>query len=190
MSKTDMLRNLTENKPGQPLNALSEAMETIGSIHEQKVKDAEELAQLLEPLLSVMLKITSDTAQSLEALTQSSRYIKQQQQETCKTWEYLISKMGIQAGAIQTAQKETTGAAKEIHAGLQESTRQIRSIAKLTTRSQWIYPLATAVLVSLLWTGFVHWRMPDYDTIIQYQSAIYELIKEQGKNPGQAAGRK
>lgn len=190
MSKTDMLRSLSENNPGQPLNAPSEVMETIGSIHEKKVKDAEELAQLLEPLLSVMLKITADTAQSLEALSQSSKYIKQQQQETCKTWEYLISKMGIQAGAIQSAQKDTSVTAKEIHAGIQESTRQIRAIAKLSTRSLWIYPLATAALVSLLWTGFVYWRMPDYDTILQYQNAIYDLIKEQGKNPGQAVGRK
>lgn len=100
------------------------------------------------------------------------------------------AKKGGQAGAIQSAQKDMTLTAEEIQAGIQESTRQIRAIAKFVAWSGWIYPRATAVLVSLLWTGFVHWRMPDYDTIIQYQSAIYELIKEQGKNLGQAAGRK
>ena len=33
------------------------------------------------------------------------------------------------------------------------------------------------VLVSLLWTGFALWQMPDFDILYQYQRATYELLK-------------
>ncbi len=191
MSKTEMLRQLAGSDTGQQLSALAEVMETIGTIHEKKLKDAEELAQLLEPLLSVMLKITSDTANCLNALATSSLSTKKQQEESVKTWNYYLSKTGEQAGKIQNSQSQTATAVQEIQTCTKEITRQTKTVAQLLKWGHWGYPLAAAVLVSLLWTGYAAWRMPDYDILTHNQSAIYELVKKvEEKIPAQAGAKK
>ena len=192
MSKTEMLRQLTGSETAQQQMAtLGEMMKAIDTIHEEKVKNAEELAKLLEPLMSVMLKITSDAAQALEALSQNSKFTKTQQEEAIKTWNYYLAKTGEQAGKIQNTQSLTATAAQEIRANTAELAKQAKTIGKLLTWGHWGYPLAAAVLTSLLWIGFALWRMPDYDILTHNQSAIYELLKKvEEKIPAQGAGKK
>lgn len=188
MSKTEGLRQMVE---GDTPRQLSEVAQLLEEIHARKVQSAEELAQSLEPLLSVMLKITSDTAQALEALRQSSSYIKTQHEEGIKTWNYFLSKTGEQAGKIQNTQSLTANAAQEIRTHTAEMAKQANRISKMQTWAHWGYPLALAVLVSLLWTGFALWRMPDFDILYLYQRSTYELLKTvEGKVQAPAQGGK
>lgn len=175
MSKTEALRQMVE---GDTPRQLSEVAQLLEEIHARKVQSAEELAQSLEPLLSVMLKITSDTVQALEALRQSSSYIKTQHEESIKTWNYFLSKTGEQAGKIQNTQSLTANAAQEMRTHTAEMAKQANNISKMQTWAHWGYPLALAVLVSLLWTGFALWRMPDFDILFDNQKKIYNLLKK------------
>lgn len=188
MSKTEALRQMIE---GDTPRQLSEVAQLLEEIHTQKVQSAEELAKSLEPLLSVMLKITSDTAQALEALGQSSRYIKNQHEETIKTWNYFIAKIVEEAGKIQSTQSLTARAAQEIKAHTAELVKQARRLSQMRTWAHLGYPLAAALLLCLLWTGFALWRMPDYDILFQNQRSIYELLKNvEGKVQVAAQGGK
>lgn len=108
-----------------------------------------------------------------------------------KTWNYFLSKTGEQAGKIQNTQSLTANAAQEIRAHTAEMAKQASRISKMQTWTHWGYPLALAVLVSLLWTGFALWRMPDFDILFQNQRSIYELLKTvEGKVQVPAQGGK
>lgn len=174
MSKTEALRQMIE---GDTPRQLSEVAQLLEEIHTRKVQSAEELAKSLEPLLSVMLKITSDTAQALEALGQSSRYIKNQHEEIIKTWNYFLPKTGEQAGKIQNTQSQTASAAQEIKAHTAEMVKLASRLSQTRTWAYWGYPLAAALLLCLLWTGFALWRMPDYDILFQNQYRIYKMLE-------------
>lgn len=188
MSKTGAIRQMIE---GDTPKQLSEVTQLLEEIHTRKVQSAEELAQSLEPLLSVMLKITADTAQALEALNQSSKYLKTQHEESIKTWNYFIAKTGEQAGKIQNTQSLTASAAQEIKAHTAEMAKQANRISKMQTWAHWAQPLAAALLLSLLWTGFALWRMPDFDILYLYQRSTYELLKTmEGKVQVPAQGGK
>ena len=52
----------------------------------------------------------------------------------------------------------------------------------------WTYPLATAVLVRLLWGALLFWRLPDYETITQSQGQVWQKLG--AMSAAQEAGRK
>ena len=77
----------------------------------------------------------------------------------------------------QKAQKEAQNAGAltlEASRLLQEHTQKTRVLVDV---SRWTYPLATAVLVSLLWGALLLWRLPDYDTITQSQGQIWQKLE-------------
>lgn len=68
---------------------------------------------------------------------------------------------------------------------LQEHTQKTRVLVDVW---RWTYPLATAVLVSLLWGALLLWRLPDYETITQSQGQIWQKLEVM--SAAQEAGRK
>ena len=137
----------------------------------------EGMARELEPLVRVISSLSSNTKQDICKLLAEC-------ETTRTTGVQLLNKMGeavkmalVVTKNMQSTQKEAQNAgalALEASRLLQEHTQKTRVLVDVW---RWTYPLATAVLVSLLWGALSLWRLPDYDTITQSQGQIWQKLE-------------
>ena len=137
----------------------------------------EGMARELEPLVRVISSLSSNTKQDICKLLAEC-------ETTRTTGVQLLNKMGeavkmalVVTKNMQSTQKEAQNAgalALEASRLLQEHTQKTRVLVDVW---RWTYPLATAVLVSLLWGALLLWRLPDYDTITQSQGQIWQKLE-------------
>ena len=121
----------------------------------------EGMARELEPLVRVISSLSSNTKQDICKLLAEC-------ETTRTTGVQLLNKMGE---AVKMALVVTKNMQSRL---LQEHTQKTRVLVDVW---RWTYPLATAVLVSLLWGALLLWRLPDYDTITQSQGQIWQKLE-------------
>ena len=137
----------------------------------------EGMARELEPLVRVISSLSSNTKQDISKMLSECETRR-------RTGVQLLNKMGeavkmalVVTKNMQSTQKEAQNAgalALEASRLLQEHTQKTRVLVDVW---RWTYPLATAVLVSLLWGALLLWRLPDYDTITQSQGQIWQKLE-------------
>jgi hypothetical protein len=174
MSKAEKLRQMAMDENAKQSTA-QEFSEAVAETAEAVPRTPDELAQLLEPLMSVMLKLLEDTAHALEELKRSSTWIKGRNTHLFETSEHYLVKLGTKVGEIQDIQRETAKSAQSIHKKAQEVLQHRERRSRL---QRWMVPLMAVAISSLLWSGLVLWRMQDIGTLADYQSLTYHTLKE------------
>ena len=110
MSKAELLRQKAMSEAGQSPNP-QELLEAVEETAMQTPRTPDELAELLEPLMSVMLKLIEDTTRQMEKMGKSGEWIQNQHTEMFKTWDYYLAKLETQVGRVQNAQGEISKSA-------------------------------------------------------------------------------
>lgn len=153
MSKTETLRQLSA---AANENRLANLMNQIETVHESKVKSAQELAETLEPLAQAMAALTDETRQSLGEI---AREIDRQSATFTKQIEVAVQSWNMAATQAQQAAEKLNQAGQ---------------------RMEWIhYALAAVIgiLSAVLMTVFLRWLAPPIIENRLDSQAIAELLK-------------